>query len=89
MADNKKNEKKFHGLYVEVRNEPGMDDGQKMIALEHALKKFKRMIKHSNLMLEIQKTQHFIKPSEQRKERKNRSIARAKGDARRRERENY
>ena len=79
-------DKKFHGLYVEVKNKPGDSPEQQLVHLEQALKKFKQMVKKSNLMLDVQKTLEFTKPSEKKKDRKNRSIARRRSDARRRER---
>ena len=57
----KRREKKSRGLYVEVRNNN----------IEGALKKFKRMVKDSGMMLELKKNTYYEKPSETKREKKN------------------
>ena len=49
------------GLRVEVRNNN----------VEFALKKFKRMVKDSGMMLEIKQRTYYKKPSEERREKRN------------------
>ena len=39
--------------------------------IEYALKKFKRMVKNSGMMLELKKKQYYEKPSVKRREKKN------------------
>jgi small subunit ribosomal protein S21 len=63
-------------IYVEVDSKDCNTDAQKSIALEKALKKFKKKIKGCGLMLEIQKRQHYVKPSVLKREKKLKSIAR-------------
>lgn len=69
MADEKRN--KFKGLYVEVKK-----DGVPDINVDNALKKIKRMIKDDNLMLRLQQKSHYIKPSEIKRDKKSRALAR-------------
>ena len=57
----KRREKKSRGLYVEVRNNN----------IEGALKKFKRMVKDSGLMLELKKRAYYEKPSIKQREKRN------------------
>ena len=52
---------KSRGLYVDVRNNN----------IEGALKKFKRMVKDSNLMIELREKSFYEKPSEKRRREKN------------------
>jgi len=56
------------GLYVSVKENN----------FDYALKKFKRMVKDSNLMIELQESMYYIKPSEKRRNKKNQAIARNK-----------
>jgi small subunit ribosomal protein S21 len=65
-------------IYVEVDSRNCNTDAQKSIALEKALKKFKKKIKRCELMLEIQKRQHYVKPSVLKREKKLKSISRNK-----------
>ena len=53
--------KKMNGLQVEVRNNN----------VELALKKFKRVVKDSGLMLELKKRTYYEKPSKKKREKKN------------------
>ena len=57
----KRKEKKSRGLYVEVRNNN----------IEGALKKFKRMVKDSGMMVELRDRQYYEKPSEKKRREKN------------------
>ena len=54
-------EKSINGLKVDVRNNN----------IEFALKKFKRMVKDSDLMLELKKRTYYEKPSTKRRHTKN------------------
>ena len=49
------------GLRIEVRNNN----------VEFALKKFKRMVKDSGMMLELKKNTYYEKPSETKREKRN------------------
>ena len=62
----KRREKKSRGLCVEVRNNN----------IEGALKKFKRMVKDSGMMVELRDRQYYEKPSEKRRREKNLSKSR-------------
>tara|TARA_R110002073_G_scaffold319215_2_gene493732 strand:+ start:1815 stop:2036 length:222 start_codon:yes stop_codon:yes gene_type:complete len=57
----RKKNKEPKGLYVEVRNNN----------IEGALKKFKRMIKDSGLMVELREKSFYEKPSEKRRKKIN------------------
>ena len=57
----KRKEKKSKGLHVEVRNNN----------IEGALKKFKRMVKDSGMMVELRDRQYYEKPSEKRRKKQN------------------
>ena len=57
----KRREKKSRGLYVEVRNNN----------IEGALKKFKRMVKDSGMMVELRDRQYYEKPSEKKRKKLN------------------
>ena len=59
MRKQKKN-KDFNGLYVKVYNNN----------IEKALKKFKKMVKDSNLMIELRDRQYYEKPSSERRRKK-------------------
>ena len=54
-------QKPQNGLRIEVRNNN----------VEFALKKFKRMVKDSGMMLELKKKAYYEKPSKKRREKKN------------------
>ena len=54
-------QKPQNGLRVEVKNNN----------VEFALKKFKRMVKNSGMMLELKKRSYYKKPSEEKREKKN------------------
>ena len=58
---NKKKKREQRGLRVEVRNNN----------VELALKKMKRMVKDSGLILELKQRSYYTKPSEIRREKKN------------------
>ena len=58
-----KKKREQHGLRVEVRNNN----------VEFALKKFKRMVKDSGLLLEVKRRTYYTKPSEVRREKKNKA----------------
>ena len=62
----KRRKEKSRGLYVEVRNNN----------IEGALKKFKRMVKDSGMMVELRDRQYYEKPSEKRRREKNLSKSR-------------
>ena len=64
----KRRKEKSRGLYVEVRNNN----------IEGALKKFKRKVKESGLMVELRDSQYYEKPSEKRRREKNLSKSRQK-----------
>ena len=57
----KKPKEEVNGLQVKVYNNN----------VEFALKKFKRMIKNSGLMLDLKKKTYYEKPSKKRREKKN------------------
>ena len=69
---------KFKGYYVELNRKIENDR-----ALEFALKKLKRMIKDSGLLLEIQRTRHFTKPSAIKRDKKSKAKARQRHETRR------
>ena len=54
-------QKPQNGLRVEVRNNN----------VEFALKKFKKMVKNSDLILDLKKKSYYEKPSKKRREKKN------------------
>ena len=56
-----KKKKEQKGLRVDVRNNN----------VEWALKKMKRMVKDSGMMLELKKRSYYKKPSEEKREKKN------------------
>ena len=62
----KRRKEKSRGLYVDVRNNN----------IEGALKKFKRKVKESGLMVELRDRQYYEKPSEKRRREKNLSKSR-------------
>ena len=62
----KRRKEKSRGLYVDVRNNN----------IEGALKKFKRMVKDSGMMVELRDRQYYEKPSEKRRREKNLSKSR-------------
>ena len=62
----KRRKEKSRGLYVEVRNNN----------IEGAVKKFKRKVKESGLMVELRDRQYYEKPSEKRRREKNLSKSR-------------
>ena len=64
----KPREKQLNGLQVKVYNNN----------IEGALKKFKKIVKNSNLMLELSKKSYYVKPSKIRREKKNLAILRDK-----------
>ena len=57
----KPKENRLRGLTVEVRNNN----------VEFALKKFKRMVKDSVIMLDVKKNTYYEKPSETKREKRN------------------
>ena len=57
----KPKENRLRGLTVEVRNNN----------VEFALKKFKRIVKDSGLMLDLKKKTYYEKPSETKRHKKN------------------
>ena len=54
-------QKPQNGLRVEVKNNN----------VEFALKKFKKMVKNSDLMLDLKKKAYYEKPSKKRREKRN------------------
>ena len=73
MRKGNENLDKLHGTYVEVRNGD----------LEGALKRLKKLIKKNNIMFIIQDKMYFTKPSERRRDQKNRAKARQISENRR------
>ena len=71
-------ELKFRGYYVELN--PKIDN---LKALDFALKKLKKMIKDSDMMLDIQRTQEFTKPSAIKREKKSKARARQRSETKR------
>jgi ribosomal protein S21 len=59
------------GIYVEIREE-----SDPVAALDKALKKLKKKIKKSNIMIDLFNSQYFRKPSDIRRERKRKAISR-------------
>ena len=57
----KKPKEEINGLQVKVYNNN----------IEGALKKFKKMVKNSGLMLDLRKKEYYEKPSKLRREKKN------------------
>lgn len=57
----RKKQRQSKGLYVDVRNNN----------IEWALKKFKRKIKDSGMMVELKKRSYYEKPSRTKREKKN------------------
>ena len=71
-------ELRFRGYYVELNQKIDKDK-----ALEYALKKLKRIIKDSDLLLEIQRIQQFTKPSAIKRDKKQKAKARQRHETRR------
>ena len=46
--------------------------------VEEALRRFKRKVKDSNLMVDLKNKQYYVKPSELRRERKSKAMLREK-----------
>ena len=69
---------RLRGYYVEVNQKIDKDK-----ALEYALKKLKRIIKDSDLLLEIQRTQQYTKPSAVKRDKKQKAKARQRHETRR------
>ena len=69
---------KFRGYCVKLNEKIDNDK-----ALEYALKKLKRIIKDSDLLLEIQRTQHFTKPSAVKRDKLSKARARQRHETRR------
>ena len=61
MARKNKRKKPMHGLRIDVYNNN----------VEGALKKFKRKVKDSEMMLELKKRSFYKKPSELKREKRN------------------
>ena len=57
----KRNFKEHNGLRVDVYNNN----------VDIALKKFKKMVKNSNLMMDLKEKQYYTKPSEKRRQKRN------------------
>ena len=68
MARKNKRKKPMQGLRIDVYNNN----------VEGALKKFKRKVKDSGLMVELRDRQYYEKPSEKRRREKNLSKSRQK-----------
>ncbi len=68
-----------HGLRVEVKNNN----------VEWALKKFKRMIKDSELMVELRNRSYYEKPSRVKREKKNLQRSRHKYNQRKENNRDY
>lgn len=63
----------FKGLYVSVSQ-----NGDKIKNLDHALKKLKNIIKDTGMLLILQEKSHYMKPSERRRDAKNKAKSRYK-----------
>ena len=61
MRKKYKKKREQRGLRVDVRNNN----------VEFALKKFKRMVKDSGMMLDLKKRTYYEKPSEKKREKRN------------------
>ena len=61
-------QKPQNGLRVEVKNNN----------VDFALRKFKKMVKNSGMMLELKKKSYYEKPSKKRREKKNLQKLRSK-----------
>ena len=64
----KPKEKKMNGLQVDVYNNN----------VDGALRKLKKIIKNSNIMMDLKEKQYYIKPSEKRRQRINKVKSRMK-----------
>ena len=75
----KKGRKKFHKKRKrKYEDPPGLAVTVYDNNIEFALKRFKRKVKNSNLMLDLRKKSYYEKPSKLRRERKNLAILRNK-----------
>jgi len=59
---------KGNGIFIEIKDNN----------IDKALKRFKRKLKNSNLMLEIFKNEFYVKPSTKKREKKLKAVARSK-----------
>lgn len=66
------------GIKIDVRYSNNASKDEKDRAIDKALKKFKRKIKKSNLMLEIFDNEFYTKPSTKKREKKLKAISRNK-----------
>jgi len=62
--------KETYGLYVKVRNDN----------VEEALKRLKRKLKKSNILFELVERKYYKKPSQAKREKRLRAIARNKNN---------
>jgi ribosomal protein S21 len=62
------------GLFVKVNT----DEEDQVVALDKALKKLKRKIKKSNIMIDLYNSYFYRKPSEIKREKKRKAISRNK-----------
>lgn len=66
------------GIQVDIKYSPNASKNEKEKAVDKALKKFKRKVKDSGIMLEIYARGEFRKPSAIKKEQKIKSQLRAR-----------
>ena len=66
-----KGRKKFHKKTKRKPDPPGLSVTVHNNNIEMALKRFKRKVKNSNMMLELKKKAYYEKPSRVRREKKN------------------
>ena len=59
------------GRHRKKRKQKGLRIDVKYNNIEFALKKLKRMVKDSGMILELKKREYYKKPSEERREKKN------------------
>ena len=70
MAYNK-GKKRFHKKRKRIEDPPGLAVTVYDNNIEFALKRFKKKVKNSNMMLELKKKAYYEKPSKVRREKKN------------------
>jgi len=66
------------GISVDIKYPPNASKGEKEKLVDKALKKFKRKVKDSGIMLEIYARSEFKKPSAVKREQRIKSLLRAK-----------
>ena len=66
-----KGRKKFHKKRKRIEDPPGIAVNVINNNIEFALKRLKRKVKNSNLMLDLKKKAYYTKPSEEKRHTKN------------------